>query len=381
MPLTLWGEVWRYALASAISAVVIIGAAVDPSYPFPLWSLPVDIAAGVLSLALLHWRRRFPVTIALVITLGSAVFFSLSGPSMLALVSVATRRRWREVIPVGLSMIVVGMVVSVLGGISDTAPTILLDLALNTAFTALAIAWGMYVGSRRELMRTLVDRAETAESEQAARVAQARTAERARIAREMHDVLAHRISMVSLHAGALAFRDDLSPEEVRRSAEIIQGSSHEALVELRQVLGVLRDESADDAAERPQPTARDVPALLAEARASGMHVSSRIDVELDEVPDAVGRAAYRVIQESLTNASKHAPDTTVRVTISSAEEGELTVMVANPLRIGTIRTDTPGAGLGLIGLTERVRLVGGTLRHTITDREHFEVVARLPWRT
>ncbi|WP_236757715.1 histidine kinase [Aeromicrobium sp. PE09-221] len=380
-PLTLWGETWRYLLAIALSALLVAGSFVDPEVPSSAVPLPLDVAAGVVSLVLLHWRRRFPVTIAVLITLASMVFLSMTGPSMLALVSVATRRRWREIIPVGLSTIVAGMVVSATTGAGDSRSDLLVDLALNTAFTALAIAWGMYIGSRRELLRTLVERAETAEAEQTARIAQARTAERARIAREMHDVLAHRISMVSLHAGALAFRDDLPPADVRRSAEIIQASSHQALIELRQVLGVLRDDTTDDVSDRPQPAARDVPALLSEARKSGMHVSARIEVELEDVPDAIGRAAYRVIQESLTNASKHAPDTAVRVAISPSADGGLSVVVANPLHIGTTRAGPPGAGLGLIGLGERVRLVGGTLRHSITDHQHFEVVAQLPWRS
>ncbi|MBM9462748.1 two-component sensor histidine kinase [Aeromicrobium sp. YIM 150415] len=379
-PLTLWGEAWRYALVIAISAVVIIAQVADPTFPLSTWSLPLDIAVGVASLVLLHWRRRFPVTIALLIALGSVFFLSLSGPSMLALVSVATRRRWREIIPVGVGMIVAGMALSIVSDMTETRAEALLDLALNTAFTALAIAWGMYVGSRRELMRTLVERAETAESEQAARVAQARTAERARIAREMHDVLAHRISMVSLHAGALAFRDDLPPADVRHSAEIIQASSHQALIELRQVLGVLRDEATDDTTERPQPAARDIPELLDEARASGMHIAERCEADLPSVPDSIGRTSYRIVQESLTNASKHAPDTTVTVTLVGVPGDALSVTVSNPLPIGSPAVSaTPGAGLGLVGLAERVRLAGGTLEHSITAGQRFEVVARLPW--
>ena len=132
----------------------------------------------------------------------------------------------------------------------------------------------MYIGSRRELLATLRERADTAEAEQAARVAQARTAERAQIAREMHDVLAHRISLVTMHAGALTYREDLTADEMRATAAVIQENSHQAMVELREVLGLLRDGPGDSAPELPQPSAVDLPALLDEARASGMRIES-----------------------------------------------------------------------------------------------------------
>ncbi len=166
----------------------------------------------------------------------------------------------------------------------------------------------MYIGSRRELLATLRERAVTAEAEQAARVAQARTAERGRIAREMHDVLAHRISLVTMHAGALTYREDLTAEEMRATAAVIQESSHQALVELRDVLGILRDDPGDSSPERPQPSAVDVPALLDEARASGMRIETEDLVALDGIPETIGRTLYRVVQESLTNARKHAPE-------------------------------------------------------------------------
>ena len=103
------------------------------------------------------------------------------------------------------------------------------------------LATGMYIGARRELVASLHDRAERAEREQALRVEQAQANERARIAREMHDVLAHRMSLVAMHAGALAYRTDLSPEQTRHAAEVIQANAHRALADLREVLGLLRE--------------------------------------------------------------------------------------------------------------------------------------------
>ncbi|RQN07808.1 two-component sensor histidine kinase [Aeromicrobium camelliae] len=375
-PLTLWGETWRYALITLIGAMIVVARYAElPSYPD--WLLVVDILVGLASLVALHWRRRYPMTIALVLTAVSVPCISVAGPSLLAFVSVATRRRWREIIPLSLATIAAGLVVSEF----DPAlrDPLLVSLASNVGLTALVVVWGMYVGSRRELLRTLVDRAETAESEQAARVAQARTAERARIAREMHDVLAHRISMVSLHAGALAYRTDLSPEEIRRSAEIIQSSSHEALVELREVLGVLRDDSGDAAPELPQPSARDIATLIAEARATGMVIDESIKADLDALPVGTGRTAYRVIQESLTNARKHAPHTAVFVGVHGSPGTGIDMAISNPLPLGGTQNGTPGAGLGLVGLAERVHLAGGEFGHRLTPDGRFEIHARLPW--
>ena len=195
----------------------------------------------------------------------------------------------------------------------------------------------MYIGSRRELLARLRERAETTESEQAARLAQARTAERTRIAREMHDVLAHRISMVTTYAGALSYRDDLTPEQVRETAGIIQENSHQALVELRQVLGVLREDSGDADPERPQPSAVDLPGLVDDARESGMNIAADLG-PVDAIPDLLGRTAYRVVQEGLTNARKHAPNTLVTVGLEGGPDDGLTIAVRNPIHIGTCST-------------------------------------------
>ena len=164
---------------------------------------------------------------------------SAAGASALGLVSIATRRRWFEIAPL--------VVVSVGGGVIRDAVTATsgapwwLTLLVTGVGTLIVVLWGGLIGTRRELVATLRWRAETAEREQANTVAAARTAERARIAREMHDVLAHRISLLSMHAGVLAFRDDLSRDEVRQEASVIQTAAKDALDELRGVLGVLRD--------------------------------------------------------------------------------------------------------------------------------------------
>ena len=236
---------------------------------------------------------------------------------------------------------------------------------------------------RREQVLQLRERAAQLEAEHRLRLEQAREAERRAIAREMHDVLAHRVSLLSLHAGALEFRPDATPEEVAEAAGVIRAAAHAALEELRQVVGVLREDPAGEAPEPPQPTLADVPALVAESRAAGMRVQCAIDVPgLDALPAAVGRTAYRIVQEGLTNARKHAPAAAVEVALA-AGEGTLEVTVVSRRPVGVAAAPAaglPGAGSGLIGLGERVALAGGALEHGPDASGDFVLRATLPVR-
>ena len=241
------------------------------------------------------------------------------------------------------------------------------------------VAWGMFVRARRQLVLSLRDRAERAEAEQDLRIDQARRQERARIAREMHDVLAHRISLLSLHAGALEFRPDAPPDEVARAAGVIRRSAHDALQDLRAVIGVLREGENGAAPEPPQPTLADLPALIAESRDAGMHVAYDVG-ELAAVPEVTGRNAYRIVQEALTNARKHARGAAVDVEVGGDAESGLTIEVRNRLPVGAAAApEIPGAGTGIVGLTERASLAGGRLEHGRTAEGDYRLWAWLPW--
>ena len=195
------------------------------------------------------------------------------------------------------------------------------------------LGWGLFARARREQVLSLHERAAQLEAEQRLRLDQAREAERRRIAREMHDVLAHRVSLLSLHAGALEFRPDAPPEEIAEAAGVIRASARTALEELREVIGVLRDGAEGGAPEPPQPTLAEIPALVEESRAAGMRVACRIDVAGAEAATAaLGRTAYRVVQEGLTNARKHAPAAAVDVTISGGEQLVVAVVSRAPGR-------------------------------------------------
>jgi signal transduction histidine kinase len=179
-----------------------------------------------------------------------------------------------------------------------------------------------------------------------------------------------------MHAGALTFRVDLTADEMRASAGVIQEQAHEALADLRGVLGVLRDETTGELSHAPQPTYADLPQLVAEATRSGVRVELEDFVSDRSVPDAVGRTVYRIVQEGITNAGKHAPGALLTVQVSGSADDGIDILLRNPIGFGPSRT--PGAGLGLIGLAERAELRGGRLDHG-RDGSTFVLHGWIPW--
>lgn len=379
-PLTWWSHLWRLGLMLLISAASTL-----PTFAakgWPVTQLVVDLVIGVACFVLVWWRRRHPVLVATGTNLATLVSLSAAGPSALALVSLATRRRWREVVVQASLAVACGITHDWWLGTEPTATDPLyLRYGLFTAATAVAVAWGLYIGSRRELLATWRFRAMAAEAERDAEVARAQAAERSRIAREMHDVLAHRISTVSMHAGALAYRTDLPPETVQETARTIEQTSRLALTELREVLGVLREGPGDADPEAPQAGFADLEDLIDENRRHGMSISAVWGDDLTGLSPATCRTLYRCLQEALTNARKHAPATAVAVRLSGTPESGVDLLVDNPLPLRDLGLDPPRSGLGLVGLAERVALRGGRQSVTRTDDRHFVLHVWLPWQS
>lgn len=372
--LSWWQHGWRFVVMLVLSVGATVAAFQSMPAGLRMPWLTVDLVLGVAGLVLVHFRRRWPFAVAVVLALAGCVSASVAGPGLLAGVSVATRRRWAEMLPVGVLVVLSGQVYALVTPTDDGGPW-WLDLTVTLLFTSAVLGWGMYLGSRRELLWALHQRAERAEAEQLLRAVQAKTNERARIAREMHDVLAHRISQIAMQSGALSFREDLDAAALRSGVGEIQGQAHQALADLRGVLGVLRDPGSGELLDQPQPTYADVPRLVADWRRSGLAVELDDEV-LGVLPEALGRSVYRIVQEGLTNARKHAPGAQVRVRVTGTPEAGVDISVVNPLGFGA--TSTPGSGLGLVGLTERAQLAGGTLEAGRREGT-FELHGWLPW--
>jgi signal transduction histidine kinase len=355
----------------------------------------LDLASGVVACLALWWRRGYPVAVTLV-AFGAGWFSPLAlGAVLVALGTAASRARGRVLLLVAL-LAVLGSVVFPL--VNPAAGEILKIGFPAFLFTAIAFGWGLYARARRELVASLRERAARSEADQQHSVEQAREAERRRIAREMHDVLAHRLSLLSVHAGALEFRPDAPPGEITQAAGVIRASAAAALSELRQVITVLREDS-DAAAGPPQPELAQLRALLEESSAAGMTLREHLDLtEAEPLPAAAQRAAYRVVQEGLTNARKHAPGAIVDVTVTGTAQAGLVAEIVShrtpdaPPSVAAPQdrrapagpdaaaasVPPPGPGAGLIGLAERLALVGGELQHGTNANGDFVLRATIP---
>jgi signal transduction histidine kinase len=351
----------RYAAALAVMAFFgVILVEVTRRDPGRLGHSLVDAGLGVAGLALLHWRRRHPFTVASILAVSTVMSSLVVGPAFVAYVSLTTRGRRREI-----------AACAVLHWTATTTGTLWLSgwsqvslvtvVAVTFSLVTLTVT-GLYLRSRRDL-------AEARARQELERLDQARLGERLRIAREMHDVLAHRLSLLTLHANALVHRTDLTPDEVRGAAAVIQESAHQSLEELRATLGVLR------AGTTPQPSFDTLGALFDEVRTAGQQVTvtDRLQ-ERETLPTQAGRHVYRVVQEGLTNARKHAPGAPVTVELDGRPGGRLRVTISNPAPEHPVAGD----GLGLVGLAERMTMIGGTLDR-VADRGRFVLAASLPW--
>jgi signal transduction histidine kinase len=383
-----WAVIWRVLLALLLGLVVWA-----PNY-LPVqesgsslqhaWWWVIDPLLGVAAIAgVLALVRRRPVPVAVGSALVAVVSGLAFGAALLALCSVATRRRWPEIAVVAAVDLGAFMIVNPIYERSGTTEPWWLQLAILSIGIAMVVAVGVAVGQRRALLAGLRERAETAEREQAARVEATRIAERNRIASDMHDVLAHRISLVAMHAAAVGYRTDLAPEQQRQAIRTIEDNARLALQELRDVLGVLRDPATlGGAPEPPQPRIGDIAALVDEGRAAGMHIELVEDVDVGtagEPPSLTAQTANRVVREALTNARKHAPDTRVTVSVAGEPGDGLALRITNPAPLRPGGAGLAGAGMGLVGLAERVAQAGGRISHGPRADGGFELAVWLPW--
>ncbi len=341
-----------------------------------LRTLVFDGVVGLVSAALMPLLVRRPTVGAVPLVVLAAVAPTATPGASIVVMHMGWRRPFRPAVAIAALAVAAHLVRWIwrpYPGLSFAWWVVLVVVAC-----AALLGWGMLIRARSALIMSLRERAARAEAEQGRRVAEARVQERAAIAREMHDVLAHRLSLLATYAGALEYRPDAPPERLAEAAGVIRAGVHDALNELRDAITVLRDDDPGaDPGDHPQPTIADIPRLVEECRGAGMRID--FDRAMDGTPaPTVGRTAYRVVQEALTNARKHAPGQPVHLRVEGSAGADLQVEVANPVD-ASASSALPGSGTGLVGLTERVRLVDGELDHRLTADHVFRLRARLPW--
>ncbi|MGP3636554.1 sensor histidine kinase [Streptomyces sp. 24-1644] len=368
-------DITAFLCAAGVGMLAIGTVEADRTTPDAL--VFADALIGAAACCALWVRRRWPVALAVTLTVVGIVEPVAAGALLIALFSLAVHRPFKPVALVGAGALAVAPLQPWLR--PDPGVSFIASIVLGVLLILLVLSWGMVVRSGRRLVLTLRERARRAEAEAALRAEQAQRLAREAIAREMHDVLAHRLTLLSVHAGALEFRPDAPPAEVARAAGVIRDSAHEALQDLREIIGVLRAPGEGDEGDRPQPTLLSLDALVAESRLAGTKVTldNRV-ADPAAAPAALGRTVYRIAQECLTNARKHAPGTEVTLTLTGGPGEGLTVEARNPAPVEPFER-VPGSGQGLIGLTERATLTGGHLGHGPEPDGGFGVRAWLPW--
>jgi signal transduction histidine kinase len=396
----------------------------------------LDLVVGVLlAIAAGPMRRTGMWNLVLVLPAALCSSFGIAAAAV-GLARIGERRSLRTDLLTGALSVLAGAGNAfLLGWALQEKADVLWSGGIAVAFTVPALLWGRVRGTRAALVTSLRLQARTARREQeaagrahaaltrqhAALVAQAEAEQRAAIARDMHDSLSHHLSVIAMNAGAIAYREDMAPEQVRRSARTIQDSARAANADLRTVLGDLRGDST------PLPTVGDIDALVVQARTEGATVDLDWDgldaAELASQGSALVVTVVRAVQELLTNAQRHAPGSPLTLRIGRAEgaddedadagdargRGTLVIRAANarqaadppppdptptsPFGLPVAETPVPpappgaapfpaqemGTGTGLIGLRERARLLGGEL-HIIDDATTFTVEVTLPWK-
>lgn len=375
------GRAARTAITVGIAVLVATSLIPVIDGSAPDWARVVDPVVAVAAVVLVPVVFRRPVEAAVALAVLVSVSPAATPASTAALFVVALRYRMRRGVPVAL----LGIAAHAAQGAIRPNESIgygwwlVLFVAVHAALLGAAVAFGTHIA----LVNSLRERAERAEAEQALRVAEARHAERERIAREMHDVLAHRLSLLATYAGALEYRPDSSPRQLATAAGVVRDGIHRALGELRDVVGVLRhgDGADPDVDRAPQAGLADLDDLVAETRAAGnpVDVESYLDPEATP-PLSLDRTAYRVAQEGLTNARKHAPGAPISMRIAGRPGDTLTLELVNQVCSEPASAVAAlGAGTGLVGLAERAAMVDGRFSHDVTPDGRFRLRLEAPW--
>jgi signal transduction histidine kinase len=367
------------AVVAWVVVVIAVGALVRADASTRPLVLTLGLAAGVV----LVLRRRAPTAT-----------FAISGVLVLALFAIDSTAGAVAVIAPAVALYTLALSrgrIQLVGAVAAAAaavvladlflagghgPTLTLQTAAHVSLVAIPVLAAEALRNRRAYVQVLLERLELAEREREEEVERRAQQERLRIARDLHDVLAHTLTTINVQAGVAAHLLDRDPRPARDALATIEAQSHEALEELRSILGVLR-ENGQAAALEPAPDLRSLGTLIDHARSTGLEVSFQVEGEQPaEVPGAVQLAAFRILQESLTNARRHAPGAAAEVALAYRPD-RLRLAIENDVRHTANGNGNPGAGI--LGMRERSAALGGTLEARRSG-ERFRVVAELPYR-
>ncbi|TWP46444.1 two-component sensor histidine kinase [Lentzea tibetensis] len=351
--------------------------------PLPISTHPaMAVVTAICAAALVPLARRKPVLAMLATTLlyASTNFWAITTTTFViftaARLITPRGRLWLTVLGTGVGQVVFSSVNYLIVPTPLTRADVVGGTVFGLIFLLLLPALaGMLLGQRKPLTRLLQERNEYLERAQALTASKARTEERSHIAGEMHDMLGHRLSLISIHAGALELMTSKQAPELHEQAELVRTTSSVAMAELREILGVLRANTEPETLDENAGTREDVLRLVESSCAAG--ISVRLEWHGDDVADAdprSRRAIHRVVREGLTNVHKHAPDARARVSVT-VSDGRAEVLVVNST------TDAPkgkGTRRGLIGLEERVGLIGGRFVAGPAPEGGFRIAADLP---
>ncbi|MET9681846.1 sensor histidine kinase [Streptomyces coeruleorubidus] len=413
-----WWDRRRSAVFDVSLAVVSALECGAEGVPFA-WDAGVPVAAGVvfglLAGAVLLVRRRWPIAVVLVsIAITPAQMGFLMG--VVGLYTLAASELPRRIIGslAGMSLVATLIVTFVktrqdmVRGDLDLGDWFVpfAAITMSLGFTAPPVLLGLYVGARRRLMESLRERADSLERElqllaerAEERAEWARNEERTRIAREMHDVVAHRVSLMVVHAAALQAVARKDPEKAVRNAALVGDMGRQALTELREMLGVLRSggerreraasmplaavgvaaaAAASRAADDEGPCLAEIEELVGQSAAAGMVVDLSVEGDARSYAPEVEQTAYRVVQEALTNVHKHAAGAKTYVRLAH-RVSEIAMQVENePPEAAASSARLPSGGNGLVGMKERVAALGGVFVSGPTDAGGFRVSAVIP---
>lgn len=327
-------------------------------------------------------RRRFPAGVLGVMLLAASVQLLLGAPLLavdamllFAVYNVATRYIWQVSI-FGAALTVGWLLVAVIPHLGDDVVD-LGQLGVLVVVTLWVWTWGTLVRVRRQFVEGLQGRAEQAERERETNAQIAVAQERARIAREIHDIVSHSLSVVILMSDGAAAKVEAEPERARSAMLHVRDTGRGALAEMRRMLGVLREDEPGSRA--PQPGIAQLDVMVEQSRTGGMPVSLTVAGETVPLPEGVSSTVYRLVQEALTNVRKHAGPDVTRVEVHlECRPSEIEVIIVDDGRGTSVHPQPAGSGHGQVGMRERVAAHGGTLTTGPHVGGGFEVVATLP---